>query len=88
MPGMDLPDIKTKTVPTDALQRIEITYKNKQKLVLDHVASEARLSDLVKKASTDEEKESCTGERSAELTHFMKRIDWNDRSRNQHEHCV
>ncbi|KAJ1029875.1 hypothetical protein NDA13_003114 [Ustilago tritici] len=49
IPGMDLPDIKAKTVPTDALQRIEVTYKNKQKLVLDHQTSEARLSDLVKK---------------------------------------
>ncbi len=49
MPGMDLPDISTKTVPTDALQRVEITYKNKQKLVLDHQAAEARLTDLVKK---------------------------------------
>ncbi|CBQ71678.1 related to MRPL44-mitochondrial ribosomal protein, large subunit [Sporisorium reilianum SRZ2] len=49
MPGMDLPDIKTKTVATDAQQKIEITYKNKQKLVLDHLASEARLSDLVMK---------------------------------------
>ncbi|EST07448.1 hypothetical protein PSEUBRA_002521 [Kalmanozyma brasiliensis GHG001] len=49
VPGMDLPDIKTRTVSTDALQRIEVTYKNKQKLVLDSQASEARLSDLVKK---------------------------------------
>lgn len=49
MPGMDLPDISTKTVATNALQKIEITYKNKQKLVLDHVASETRLSDLLKK---------------------------------------
>lgn len=49
MAGMDLPDIKIKTVPSKAQQRIEITYKNKQKLVLDHHAADARLSDLVKK---------------------------------------
>ncbi|KAJ9478445.1 hypothetical protein PHBOTO_002025 [Pseudozyma hubeiensis] len=48
-PGMDLPDITTKTVSQDTLQKIEVTYKNKQKLVLDHLASEAKLSDLVKK---------------------------------------
>ncbi|GAC96517.1 glutamate carboxypeptidase [Pseudozyma hubeiensis SY62] len=51
-PGMDLPDITTKTVASDTLQKIEVTYKNKQKLVLDHLASEANLSDLVKKVGT------------------------------------
>lgn len=49
MPGMDLPDVTTKTVPNAVQQKIEITYKNKQKLVLDHIASKTRLSDLVKK---------------------------------------
>jgi len=51
--GMDLPDISTKTVSNDAQQKIEITYKNKQKLVLDSAAAETRLSDLVKKVRSN-----------------------------------
>jgi hypothetical protein len=87
MPGMDLPDISTKTVPTDALQRVEITYKNKQKLVLDHQAAEARLTDLVKKVRLATAHRPLLRQLTEPLT-YLPFAFLILRLRSQHEPCV
>ena len=49
--GIDLPEIKARTVPTEEQQRLHVTYKNKKDITLQGKAVDIGINELIRKVS-------------------------------------